>query len=80
MTASKKMLTETWLGWAGGRAGRIRGLDGGMSGQASGQLSGQEICFELLLARGYSVLRNSASGPETGLPGRFWAGLLPGKY
>ncbi len=28
----------------------------------------------------YSVLRNSASGPEIGLPGRILAGLLPGKH
>ncbi len=28
----------------------------------------------------YSMLRNSASGPETGLPGRILAGLLPGKH
>ena len=27
----------------------------------------------------YSMLRNSASGPEIGLPGRILAGLLPGK-
>ena len=28
----------------------------------------------------YSVLRNSASGPEIGLPGWILAGLLPGKH
>ncbi len=28
----------------------------------------------------YLVLRNSASGPESGLPGRVLAGLLPGKH
>ena len=28
----------------------------------------------------YSMLRNSASGPEIGLPGRILAGLLPGKH
>ena len=26
------------------------------------------------------MLRNSASGPEIGLPGRILAGLLPGKH
>ena len=26
------------------------------------------------------MLRNNASGPEIGLPGRIWAGLLPGKH
>ncbi len=31
------------------------------------------------MSRGYSMLRNSASGPEIGLPGRILAGLLPGK-
>ncbi len=29
---------------------------------------------------GYFMLRNSASGPELGLPGRILAGLLPGKH
>ncbi len=28
----------------------------------------------------YSMLRNSASGPEIGLPGRLLAGLLPGNH
>ncbi len=28
----------------------------------------------------YSMLRNSASGPEIGFPGRILAGLLPGKH
>jgi hypothetical protein len=30
--------------------------------------------------RGYSMLLNSASGPQIGLPGRILAGLLPVKY
>ena len=28
----------------------------------------------------YSMLRNNASGPEIGLPGRILAGLLPEKH
>ncbi len=28
----------------------------------------------------YSMLHNNASGPSIGLPGRIWAGLLPGKH
>ncbi len=28
----------------------------------------------------YSMLRDSASGPEIGLPGQILAGLLPGKH
>jgi hypothetical protein len=28
----------------------------------------------------YFMLRNNASGPEIGLPGRILAGLLPGKH
>ncbi len=28
----------------------------------------------------YSILRNIASGPEIGLPGRILAGLLPGRH
>ncbi len=33
-----------------------------------------------VLAPSYSMLRNNASGPEIGLPGRMSAGLLPGKH
>ncbi len=30
--------------------------------------------------KGYSMLRNSGSGPEIGLPGRILAGPLPGNH
>ena len=35
---------------------------------------------EVFSANEYSMVRNSASGPEIGLPGRILAGLLPGKH
>ena len=42
----------------------------------------EEILFFVVLFRGGRLRRNllSASGPETGPPGRMLAGLLPGKH
>ena len=35
---------------------------------------------DMALKSFYSLLRNNASGPEIGLPGRILAGLLPGRH
>ncbi len=62
--------------WVEGPGARVCAAPGAECWEQSGCLRSKHVVTSWLC---YSMLRNSASGPEIGLPGRILAGLQPGK-